>query len=59
MASDYVDSVEDAIDLEYESVGSKSETESEGDQEEDFRLSLEQNMVKWRNFGVIPVGGRL
>ncbi|KAM1164971.1 hypothetical protein ACFX2G_024898 [Malus domestica] len=34
MASDYVDSVDDAIDLEYESGGSKRETESEGDQEE-------------------------
>ncbi|CAL2256985.1 unnamed protein product [Prunus armeniaca] len=24
---------------------------------EDFRLSLEQNIIKWTNFGVIPVGG--
>ena len=33
-ALDHVDSVEDAIDLECESGESKSETESEGDQEE-------------------------
>ncbi|CAL2257724.1 unnamed protein product [Prunus armeniaca] len=24
----------------------------------DFRLPLEQNIIKWTNFGVIPVGGR-
>ncbi|XP_050128446.1 uncharacterized protein LOC126605123 isoform X3 [Malus sylvestris] len=34
MALDRVDSVDDAIDLEYESGGSKCETKSEGDQEE-------------------------
>ncbi|CAL8167116.1 unnamed protein product [Prunus armeniaca] len=25
---------------------------------QDFRLPLEQNIIKWTNFGVIPVGGR-
>ncbi|XP_070669215.1 uncharacterized protein [Malus domestica] len=34
MASYRVDSIDDAIDLEYESGGSKCEAESEGDQEE-------------------------
>ncbi|KAM1229728.1 hypothetical protein EV2_041120 [Malus domestica] len=34
MASNRVDSIDDAIDLEYESGGSKCEAESEGDQEE-------------------------
>ncbi|TQD74491.1 hypothetical protein C1H46_039973 [Malus baccata] len=34
MASDRVDFVDDVIDLEYESRGSKCETESERDQEQ-------------------------